>query len=112
MSQIEYANNLKQAAISMGRKLVLEYIKSKIPFLGNIFFGPIVGFFIGKVLEIAFEKTELGLFFLFIDMRVGEQAKQFQAAVDKNSKAQTESEKKNAEIDLINSFRAFVKLHN
>lgn len=112
MSHEQYVDTIKQAALSMGRKLVFEYIKSKIPFLGNFFFGPIVGFFVGKVLEIAFMKTELGLFFLYIDMRTNEQAKVFESAAIKNQNVKTESEKKNAEIDLINSFRAFVKLRN
>ncbi len=112
MNQQQYADLIKQAALSMGKKFVFNFVVSKIPILGNVVFGPVVGWVIGKVLEIAILKTEMGLFFIYIDLRTSQQGRDFQDAAFKNALAQkgtNEKLKKEYEKNLIDSFRAFVK---
>lgn len=112
-SQQEYVDVIKTAALSMGKRLVIQAIVSKIPWLGNFIFGPIVGWIVGKVLEIAIQKTEMGLFFLYVDLRTSAQGREFQRAALQNAVAQASQDpvaKKEAEIYLIESFKAFAKL--
>lgn len=113
MNADAYAEMIKQAAFSTGKHLVLKFVVGKLPFMGNIFFGPIVGFFVGKVLEIAILKTEMGIFFTFIDLRTSQQGREFAAAALANIEAQKSSDPKvraNAEKKQIDAFRVFVKL--
>lgn len=115
MSNQEYVETIKQAALSMGKRLVFDFIISKIPLLGNFFFGPIVSWVVGKVLQIAITQTEMGLFFLYIDMRTSAQGRAFQQAALANAAAQKSTDPKvrqDAEKILIDSFRAFVKFTN
>lgn len=115
MNADAYAEMIKQAALSMSKRFVLEAITKQLPFLGNMFFSPIVGFFVGKVLEIAILKTEMGIFFTFIDLRTSQQGRDFAAAVLSNVEAQKSSDPKvraNAEKKQIDAFRAFVKFSN
>jgi hypothetical protein len=115
MNRQEYADLIKNAALSAGKKLVVNYIVQKIPFFGLTFVNPILGFFVGQVLEIAIMKTEIGAFFLFIDMRTSQQGRDFQSAALNNFQVQktgTPEEKKNAEMALIDSFRALAKFTN
>jgi hypothetical protein len=115
MNQQEYADLLKSAALSLGKKLVMEALISKLPFLGLAWVNPIVALIVGKILEIAIKQTELGLFFSYIDMRTSAQGRAFQDAAIHNREirnAGTEQEIAAAEIALINSFRAFAKFNS
>ena len=99
----------------MGKRLVFDFIVSKVPFLGNFIFGPILGAVIGKILEIAIKYTEMGAFFLYIDLRTSAQGRAFEKAAFANVNAQKSNDAKvraNAEKELIDSFRAFIKFTN
>ena len=111
----EYIETIKTAALNLGKRLVLEYLVKEFPLLGSRLLNPIVGYFVGVVLEIAIKKTELGVFFLFIDMRTSAQGRAFERSALANRQAQltgTEEEKRHAEEALIRDFRAFAKFNS
>lgn len=115
-SRDEYVQSIKDAFLTLAKKAAMATIVQKLPFLLQFaFLNNIASFIVGKVLEYAIKEGEVGAFFLYIDMRVGVQSKSFTDAALYNSKAQvngTPEEKKIAEENLINSFRAFVKFTN
>lgn len=84
-------------------------------FIGSNVAAPIIGYFVGVVLEIAVRETEMGLFFLYIDLRTSAQGRDFEKQARSNFEVQkngTPEEKAAAEKELIDSFRAFVKISN
>ena len=113
-SRDEYVAKIKAAAISVGKYGVMEALVLKVPFLLKYgFLGNVASAVVGLVLSFAVNKTEMGAFFLYVDMRVGEQRDSFMSDADANWKAQqsgTREEKKRAEENLVNSFRKFAKL--
>lgn len=116
----QYVQFLKDTALSMGKKAVLEILVTRLPtfltsrVVGSIFV-PFVGYVVGMALEIAIRETEIGLFFLFIDMRTNAQGKSFEEAARKNLDKQrngTPEERATAEKELVDAFRKFAKLSN
>ncbi len=113
----EYVELLKSTALSLGKKQILPLLLAQLPaglttgFVGMLL-NPIFGFLVGKVLEIAIRETEIGLFFLYIDLRVNAQGKEFEAAMRANLAAQNGgnvADIAKAEKELIISFKNFVK---
>jgi hypothetical protein len=118
-SRDEYVAVIKQAFITLGKKAAMEFIVAKIPQLGVGILGavanPILGYFIGLALEGITTAAETAAFFLYIDMRVGQQGKDFEAAAYANYNAQrngTPQEKANAEKQLKTALRKLVVLTN
>ena len=111
----EYVETLKSAALVTGKTGIMAYLISVVPFLGLPVMKAITSWFVEKVLWIAITKTELGAYFLFIDLRTSAQGREYFDAAVKHKTALaggTDEEKKNAEADLINKFRALVKFSN
>lgn len=104
----------------MGKEAVLKLLLTQLPAkMTTGFFGallnPIFGFLVGKILEIAIRETEIGLFFLYIDLRVSQQGRAFEETMRANLDAQKSGDPakiEKAEKELINAFKAFVKLTN
>lgn len=112
MTRDEYVESLKDSALTLATKLVMENLVARVSLLGMPFFNPITQLIVGGILKIAIRETEFGLFFLYVDVRVNIQASDFVRAALENSKAQnggTYEQKQIAEQNLINSFRAFAK---
>lgn len=115
MNQDAYVDLIKSTALELGSRFVMQYLVSKLPFLALPIINPIAAFLVGYVLKIAIRETELGAFFLFIDTRTNKQGVAFVDAAVRNRLAQekgTTDEKLKAEAELIDSFRAFIKLSN
>lgn len=113
MTRDEYAENVKSAFISIGTKGIYTALVSSMPFFKLPIIGAIAEFLIRKTVSTLVNLTEMQMFFIYIDMRTADQAKDFELAAINNRKAQesgTEEEKKIAEKNLINSFRVFAKL--
>lgn len=116
-SRDEYVELLKATFLSLGKKQILPLLLAQLPSgLTTGFFGmllnPIFGFIVGKVLEIAIRETEIGAFFLYIDLRTSAQGREFEEVMRKNLEAQKGSDpaaKEKAERELIASFKNFVK---
>ena len=112
MTRQEYVDIIKTAAETAGKKWVMEWLVSKIPFIGFSFPHAIVGWVVGKVLWIAIQKTELGAFFLFVDFRTSAQGRQFLSSAIENRDAQQSNDKeakKRAEEKVINDARTLIK---
>ena len=112
-----YVDVIKEAFITLGKKAAMEFIVAKLPFLqsgfGAIIVNPIVGYFITMAVKGITEGAETAAFFLYIDMRVGEQGKDFEAAAYENYRAQREGtpeEKLRAENNLKITLRNLVHL--
>lgn len=118
----EYVASIKQAFFTLGKEAALDYIRGQLPFLtGQVrnkyiaFLGvhlanPLAGWIVGLTLESLVTKAETAAFFLYIDMRVGAQGKDFEAAAFANYQAQrqgTDVEKQNAEKNLKAAFHRF-----
>ena len=115
MNQSDYVAQLKAAALSIGKKAVLEKLGAALPFFATGFFNVVAGFIVGEVLEYAIMETELGAFFYYVDMRTESQSKDFQNAAEIYQtilKKGNKEEIADAEKKLIDSFRAFIKLRN
>lgn len=119
-SRDEYVELLKSTALSMGKQAVLKILLPQLPaaltkgFVGALL-NPLLGFLVGKALEIAIRETEIGAFFLYIDLRTSAQGKAFEAQMRANLEAQKSGDPAKiaqAEKELINAFKAFVKLTN
>lgn len=108
----EYIAVLKDAVLTAGKRWVMEWIVSKIPFFGMSVPHAVVGWVVGKVLWIAIIKTELGAFFLFIDLRTSKQGREFYAMAVKNRDVQqngSKEQKRETELQLINRARNLIK---
>jgi hypothetical protein len=112
MNRDDYVDLIKSTALDLGSKFVMQYLVAKLPFLALPVINPIAGFLVGYVLKIAIRETEMGAFFLYIDTRTNKQGIAFVEAAQRNKAMQaagTPEERANAEKDLIDSFRAFVR---
>ncbi len=116
----EYVELLKSTALSLAKQEVLPLLLGQLPiamttgFLGAIL-NPVLGFVVGKVLEITIQETEVGAFFLYIDLRTSIQGREFEKAARENllkQKTGTPEERARAEKELKDAFKAFIKLTN
>jgi|LakMenE01Jun11ns_1017448.scaffolds.fasta_scaffold9953450_5 hypothetical protein len=113
MSREAYIAALRESALLLAKRLTMQYIVGRFPFVGLAFPNAIVGLVVGKVLEIALQKTELGLFFAYVDVRTSRQGREFEASMSAYLMAQKggygPEAKRLAEDRLINSFESFVR---
>ena len=115
MTRQEYVTLMKETFVTLGVKAVMSELTSKWSFFALPFFNPLTKLAVEWVVKFLAKHGETAAFFLYIDMRVGEQAKDFEAAAIKNFIAQktgTPEEKKRAEENLKLKFTAFAMLRN
>lgn len=113
MTADDYVNAIKQSAKQVGTKAVTAYILAAAPYLMPIKF--VIEFAVGKLLGVAIDKTEMGAFFIYVDMRSAQQSNEFERAAIDNYNIQrtgTDEQKKIAEANLILTFKRFIKLSN
>lgn len=109
----EYVAIIKSAALTASKKAVVPLLLKELPaglttgVIGAIF-NPVLGFIVGKVLELAIEKTELGLFFLYTDLRTSAEGRKFYAAAKAHYYGKP-AEKVLLEKDLIAAFKPLAK---
>lgn len=116
----EYAEFLKNTALSIGKEAVIKLLMAQLPKeltsgIVGFFLNPLLGFLVGVILEIAIKQTEIGLFFLYIDLRTSAQGREFEKMARANLEKQkngTPAEKLKSEKELIVAFKAFAKLTN
>jgi hypothetical protein len=116
----EYVELLKSTALSLGKKAVLNLLIPALPgwmtsgLIGTLL-NPLFGYLVGMILELAIRETEIGMFFLYIDLRTSAQGREFEKTARANLEKQkngTPAEKEKSEKELIDAFRAFVKFTN
>lgn len=114
-SHQEYVDAIKKSVVSTGKKVLIETVAKKLPFLFVPVIGPITSLILGKVVEVLFNETELAVFFGYIDLRVDKQGRDFYEAAIKNRNVQLNGSpeaKAVSEKELIQKFRDFAILRN
>ena len=103
-SREQYIGMLKSAFVSIGKDAVVNFLMSQAPgFFGNFLVSPILGWLLTELFEKMTELAELQVFFKFIDMRVGKQASEWEAAAFANYYAQqgTDENAKKKALDTL-----------
>lgn len=112
-SRDEYVSAMKSAYVSIATRLTLAWVASAAPWAATGIVGSILESLARSLHSFLAEKSEMGVFFKYIDTRVGEQSDDFESAAFENHKIQqsgTEEEKRNAEENLWNKFKPFAQL--
>lgn len=93
MTTQELVDQFKSTLISIGTKGVMTYLQAQIPFF-NL---PIVKFFtemvVNKIVSIIVNYTELGIYFIHIDLKTAAQSQEFQEAAKINKELPSEESK-------------------
>lgn len=113
MTRDEYVESLKSSFVTLGTNAAFVALAAQVPFLNFPVVNIITKMIIGRILRAVATETETAAFFMYIDMRVNAQAKDFELAALTNRKAQesgSAEEKANAEKELIQKFRDFVRI--
>lgn len=114
-SRKEYVEAAKAAFLNLAKKQVLSGLAAQ--YGAWIVTGPwgiVIGIVVNKILGLAIEKGDTGIFFLFVDFRVGDQEGEFtRAAIDhyRLQTSGTQEQKDEAEKKLIDAFDIFVKFN-
>lgn len=111
----DHVNASKEYFITGATTGVSSLILTKLPFLN---WGPlpsILKWGLRKIFSLAVFKTEVGAFFKFIDFRSSAQGRAYHKSISAYLKAKKDGsaeEIKVAETNMVNAFRALVKLTN
>lgn len=113
MKRDEYVLSIKLAFVSLSTQFSMTWLISFLPFLSIPFFRKIAEGALNALFNHLANKTEMGVFFLYIDTRVALESDDFEEKAYKNFKAQrygTSDEKIKAEKELWDSFYRFAKI--
>lgn len=109
----EYVAVIKSTFVSLGKTLIVETANKYLPFLSLPVIKQVFNYVIDWALTLLVDKTETGIFFLYIDFRVAAQSKEFERAAYVNYYAQqtgTKEQKRDAKIQLLKASREFIAL--
>lgn len=94
----------------MGVDLLMKVAVTNMPFLAWPFFNPITKMIVKWAVKTIATQGETALFFLYIDMRVGNQSEAFEKAALEYANAKTPEERVRLEKNLKSTFRDFVRI--
>lgn len=106
-------NNTGNILFELASKSVLTYIFTQLPILNNFILKQAVTFFVNKVLHVLIDKTEFGVYMLYVIDKTKRESAEFQAAAKTNEEIQangTDEEKRIAREKLIEAARNFIRL--
>ena len=112
MNRDEYVNSIRSAFVLLGTKAVMIELAALTGFFSLPLIGPLVEWAVSKILFLVATKAETQVFFLFIDMRVASQGRDFESAALNYWRLQREGKTdalKKAENELIQKFVPLVK---
>lgn len=112
MTRDEYVASIKSAFVLLGSKAVKVELVALAGFFGLPLISSLTDWVLNKVLTIVATKAETQIFFFFIDMRVADQGRDFEAAALnywRFQQAGDEAARKEAESELIKKFVPLVK---
>lgn len=104
-------NPLLAATFELIKSQVIKYIVSKAPIFGGTLFNPLLNLVVTHILKIAFEQTELAIYFLQTDKMTKEQAEKVKQSQDNLKKAETPEEKEKATNELKNHLRDLIRIN-
>lgn len=113
-SRKEYVEAVKSVFVIIGKKTVIAALTSALPFFGIPPFSYLAGMAIEWVLVKVATAGDMGIFFIFVDLRVAVQHEDFENIAIKNYRIQqsgTKEEKNAVEKELILAVDNFVKLN-
>jgi hypothetical protein len=92
----------------------MKALITKLPFLGWAWLNPIVGFFLGKLMDIIYEHVYRAVSFTIIDIQVNAQKEAYDQAVTQLkevlSKQATDKEIEDAKEEFKKNFHDLIKL--
>jgi len=103
-------NPILAATFDLVKSQALKYIVSKIPIFGGVFLNPLLNLIVTHVLKIAFEQTELLIYFAKVDHMTKKQADAVKASQENLEKAVTAEEKEKARNELKNNLRDLINI--
>lgn len=112
MTRDDYVNSIKSAFVLLGTKAVMTELVALTGFFALPLIGPLTNWAVEKILTLVATKAETQAFFLFIDMRVAEQGRDFESAAMNYWKLAQGTDLqaiKEAENELIKKFIPLVK---
>lgn len=112
MNRDEYVKSIKSAFLLLGTKAVMTELVAITGFFALPLIGPLTNWAVDKIITIIATKAETQAFFLFIDMRVAEQGRDFESAAMNYWKLTQGADIqaiKEAENELIEKFIPLVK---
>jgi hypothetical protein len=89
-----------EVLLEIATKQTTTLVASQLPILALPLISPLASFVISKILQIAFEKTELAIYMANVDQKTQKQATEFIEAKKKASVAQGPEETKKAQDEL------------
>lgn len=111
----ELVELFKRNVVDLGTKGVMSYLAVQAPVFNLPILNAVIRFLVSRVISIAVNNTELGIYFIYTDQRTSAQAKAYEKAAQENAKAKadpavTEEEKKRAEEELLARARELIRL--
>lgn len=105
---------IKKAIYDYAKSAIMKALVTKLPFLGWAWLNPIVGFFLGKLMDIVYEHVYRAVSFAIIDIKVNAQKEAYDQAVvqlqEVLAKEQaTEKEIEDAKKEFKEKFRDLIK---
>lgn len=111
----DYVKLLKSTLADAVTKSTMAALVVILPWLSWPPIYKLASFIVGKIISIAIYETEMAIFLEYTDIRVARQGKDFMSAVLKSAEMQrtgTPEQKAQAQAELIERLREFVKLRN
>lgn len=110
LNRDEYVSLIKETFVSMGVSVLMKAAVTNIPFLAWPFFNPLTKMIVKWGVTELVTKGETAAFFLYIDMRVGNQSEAFEKAALAYHAATTPEEKVRLEKAFKAAFRDFARI--
>jgi hypothetical protein len=114
LSADDFVSQLKSTLINIGTEGVMGFLTANVPFFALPVVRQITKIIVGKIISLAVNETELGLYFIHVDQYTKEQSDKFKEAAQKNAEAQangSEEERRLAEEELINRARDLIRFN-
>lgn len=115
MAKEEVVKPLRDTLLNIALSSIMTYLKVQFPFFNLPIIRNITELIISKILSIAFDETELGIYILMIRHTTSKEAQRFEIAVFKHKEAilrGTDEDKEKAREELLSAFRDLVKFGN
>lgn len=91
----DYIKAIESVFLGILKKSIINFLVRKLPFLALPALNPVLGYIVGKLLEVGMKEAELRTYFLYTDFRTNLQANKFsELALEWDKQRTPESEKK------------------
>lgn len=102
----EAINLLKERLVKLAVEKIMQELVLSAAFFKIPFFNYIATKLVTKLVEFIVEKTELGLYFVYVDFTVAKEADQLREALEKYNREKSEQNEK----ELTDKFKDFIRI--